>query len=180
MLTEIAFHTYQAVDIATKDGRKFLQKVIRDNNAPVGRWGRGWSAYASGETDWKIEFRRNVEGEKGCPDVWVTVRTSETVRRSGKTGSHRTFSDAEPVYIPEPVRMSSTSNSRTNQIARALLDGHTVEIELSRGSTNSSQHGIGFIHLQISQQYPGGSVTLDTTTFVHGKCVCSGSVDCGR
>jgi hypothetical protein len=177
MLTETAAHTSQAIDTSTKDGRKFLQKVIRDNNASG--WRGGWSAYASGETDWFVEFRRNVEGEIGCPDVWVTVRTSETVRRCGKTGSHRTFSDAEPVTIPEPVRLSSTSNSRTNQIARALLDGHTVEIEISRGSTNSSQHGIGFIHLQISQ-YPAGSVTLDTTTFVHGKCVCSGSVDCGR
>ena len=172
--TETAPHTFQTVEIDSTAGRKFLRKIIRDND--TADWSDRWIARASVQTDWRLEFDRTIRGEVGEPDTIIVVRTDVHVRIHGNRGTAvKSFHDAEPVMLPEPARLTITSG--LNDLAWLLSQpGCSISIHVSAGSTHSSHYGLGFYALTVRTKNLTG-VEIGETITKDGRTICAGPVD---
>jgi hypothetical protein len=164
-------NTRQILSLDTKDGKRFLRKVIRDNEQAS--WNQGWIIRARREDGWRLSFDRTIAGKVGQPDLNVSVVTDYRIPSRGKWGAHSSFSDDKPVTIHEPNYLTATTH-RTNSMAFFIAEGWRLELCTNRGSTNSSRHGIGFIELQAYKNHYLAPVTIDQTTVINGQVVCSG------
>jgi hypothetical protein len=160
--------TTQRID-NDKARAKFLRRVMREE---------GWSLRADGEDGWKIVFSRTIKGEPGSPNVTVKVELDDTVSVRGYWGNQKSFEDAETVFVPKPTYLC-LDRSDLHIAAKFLAEGSHLYILGSAGSSNSSKHGIAFVSLHAQFKGTGGSVTIGgITTYVNGRCVCSGEVGC--
>lgn len=169
--------TYQAISIDSKAGRAFLRKVARSTGLP---WSEEWSLHASEDTDWHVVFQRRITGDVGEPDQYVEVSTDSVVTFSGRTGTFRTFSDSEEVTVPHCTRVSlSGQDCRT--AAKFLADGGwRLCVTHSGGSTSSSKHGLGFIHLDLERRNSDSWDILSIgshSVFVKGVHVVRGAAE---
>lgn len=135
--------TRQTIQLASKEGKAFLRKVIKHNATCSMR--EDWSLRASPATDWKVVFERTIPGEVGEPDEEVIVTTDQVVTIYGKTGAVKSFDDSQEVIVCEPRRVNL--NGETPLAAKLLLDGFSLEVHCSSGSTSSSRHGLSFYTL---------------------------------
>jgi hypothetical protein len=174
--------TRQTVESGTKEGRKFLRKVIRENMEL--RWNEEWKVRADEFTGWKLEFRRDVKAdEAGNADREIRVQTDIEIRNNVKSGSAKTFHDSQEVTIPD-VQSVNMSGPKLAMVVGLILDGYRLELNSSRGSQNSSKHGIGEVSLDVTRRintrngdsFPGYPLTVCTTTTVNGRTVSCGSV----
>ena len=166
----MATDTFQTVSIDTPAGRRLLRRI-------AGRSGEGWRFRADDSTGWRVVFSREIDGAPGDPRVTVTVETDAEIYVDGhRTGpAVQSFDDCEPVTVPA-ARYVSGWGGACRTAAYLLADGWRLSVDHSAGSVSSSRHGLAFVRLEAYR--PGGmiSATIDTTTFVHGSPVCSGSV----
>lgn len=173
--------TFQTVDLATKDGAKFLRRVIRDNRESFSSVSSGWRVFARACDDWNLEFCRTIEGNLGDPDRAVVVRTDTTVRLSGKHGQVRTFHDSQEVYVREPRRLYLGSTDCA-ALAQLLLDDSSARLAIvsSAGSTHSSKYGLSFHYFEAEIKRRGqhiGFAKLGGDTVCNGEVICSGAID---
>lgn len=170
--------TLQRVELDTKEGKRFLRRVIRENEEL--RCNEMWSVDACPAQGWKLRFYRTVKGDIGDPDREVEVMTDETVGipRESECGEVKAFEDSQPVIIPHPTRLW-LNMSPVSTLAEHLAKGGKVRIEASAGSTTSSCSGLAFLTLDLTSRCKTGRtscVTLSQTVFINGRTVCSGAV----
>lgn len=149
------------------DRDKFLRRVIRDDC---------WTMQARAANGWKITFARTIKGGPGDADCEVIVVLSDKITLTGHFGKHRSFSDADEVFIPTPqcVRLRYSS---VKTLAKFLLDGSNIAIHGSSGSTESSKLGIATLKILASVKDCGDSVMIGhESIYVHGKTIVCGSV----
>jgi hypothetical protein len=170
--------TYQSVALATKEGKAFLRKVLRDNERAG--WSDGWTADARESDGWRVDFSRTIKGETGEPDASVNVRTDLVVMLSGKTGAEvASFSDSRPVCVPRPKRLFMHGSDATALVSLLIHGADRLTIHSSSGSTSSSEHGLAFAHLGVrvhGEQYSEVQVG-GTTVYKDGGRIVSGSID---
>jgi hypothetical protein len=162
-------NTLQSASLDTNTGRNLLRKIVRHTPTHNDEW----TLRAGENTDWKVVFTRRIQGELGEPDSEVVVETDSTVRIVGETGRRRPFHDAEEVTVPATRRIGLWCRDSA-MVAQFLLDGWSLEVQHSAGSTHSSQHGMAWSSLRLVK----GLATLTVgfpTIYVHGVQVCSGS-----
>jgi len=170
--------TYQSVDLASKEGKAFLRKVLRDNDNSG--WSDGWNANARSCDDWRLDFSRTIRGKVGEPDVAVNVRTDLTVSLSGKTGpAVQSFHHSKPVCVPTPRRLFLHGTDTSALVALLLRGTDRLTICSSGGSTSSSEHGLAFIHLdaKLSDERYSTVQVGGTTVYKDGHRLVSGAVD---
>ena len=153
---------------AGNDRAKFLRKVLRES---------GWTISARKESDWNIRFHRTIRGKIGEPDVEVDVIMDDHVYIQGRFGNVRSFSDSEEVYIPEPTRIH-LSYASVHTVAKMLLDGCSLYVLGSAGSTNSSKHGLAFLSLECRLKGIDDRITIGhPSVYVNGRVVICGTVE---
>jgi hypothetical protein len=168
--------TFTICHIDTPDGKKFLRKVVRENESLDSS--QAWCCRAHTGTNWKLEFRRTIKGEIGDPERTVTVMTDVEVRVDYKAGEKQSFSDSKPVYLIGCTGIWLNSydlpvlcNLLRQKNCRVWVTGHA-------GSSSSSQHGLSFYDLQVKTSDLGGNVHIgNQTVAVNGRQVISGSVE---
>lgn len=161
--------TIQSASLDTNTGKGLLRKIVR--HRPT--WNDEWTLHAGESTDWKVVFTRRTRGELGNPDTEVVVETDSAVRQQGKTGLVRSFHDSEEVTVPQ-TRWISLWACDTATVAKFLLDGWSLEVTHSAGSTSSSQEGIAFSYLSLVKGCQKVEIG-GQTTYVRGQQVCSGA-----
>jgi len=168
--------TYTLCKTGTPEGKKFLRKIIRDNSNC--RYREDWSVRASLETEWRLEFRRTINGEIGDPEKVITVMTDEKVSVNYQSGDKKSFEDSQAVTIL-PCRYISLSGSDVKTLCFMMLqDGFRISAEASSGSTSSSKHGISVYTLRVKTQQLCGTVEIGHHSMaVNGNRVISGSVE---
>ena len=171
--------TIQRVELDTKDGKKFLRRVIRDNQ--TFDWDEEWRIDARPSTEWKLRFYRTQKGELGDGDNDIEVQTEHAVRLPSEreTGDVKSFSDSQSVFVPRPLSLL-ISSCDVATVAQFLLDGYSLRIEASAGSSNSSEFGLSFIYVLLQKRKPDGrtlTVQLQGDTVAKdGRPICSGAV----
>lgn len=177
MLTETTpATTFTICKLETPEGKKFLRRVIRENES-LG-WDECWSCRAHTGTDWRLEFTRTIKGEVGDPERTVTVRTDMVVRIDYKAGDKQSFSDSKPVYLIGCTGIWLRGSELS--VLCNLLRGTNPRVWVvgSAGSTSSSQHGLSFYDLHVGNKELGGDVCVGHgTVAVNGRRVCSGTVE---
>ena len=161
--------TIQQASLDTNTGKGLLRKIVRHKSTSNDEW----TLHASEAEHWKIVFTRKTRGELGDPDTEVVVETDSAVRQRGKTGLVRSFHDSEEVTVPQ-TRWISLWACDTATVAKLLLDGWSLEVTHSAGSTNSSREGIAFSYLSLVKGCQGVEIG-GQTVYVRGKQVCSGA-----
>jgi len=173
MTTVESTFTVQALELASKDGQKFLRRIIsKDEN---------WSASAYASDNWQLTFTRTIKGEHGEPDRHVEVLTD---CRIGQPAERRigcevqSFHDSKPVYVPRPRRLF-VDNSDCTALAVLLLRGSRLRVEASPGSTSSSYVGLAWLSLEATlPEAPYSGLQIGgSTMFVEGRQIVSGIVD---
>ena len=172
--------TMQRIELDSKDGKKFLRRIVRDNDKV--NWDEEWRAHAASDTEWKLRFYRTQKGEIGDADAEIEVQTGETIGLPGKRsiGNVLSFDDAEPVYVAPPKRLHLSGRDAAT-VAQFIADGYTIKIEASAGSSNSSRHGLAFYYVLMTKRHAdtGRYVTVqlyDHTVTKDGQVLCSGNV----
>jgi len=151
-----------------KDRDKFLRKVLRED---------GWTIVARRSEDWKLVFQKTIRSVVGEPDVSVSVRIDDAVSVRGKYGNVQSFSDSDVVFVPPPNYVRLTYGS-VHTVAKMLLEGCSLCILGSSGSTNSSKHGLAFLSLECSVKGCNDSVIIGhQSVYVRGKMIICGSVE---
>jgi len=175
-------NTKSTVSYDSKEGKRFLRKVIRENKA-----GAGWCARASarnmteeyGSESWAVSFEREVPPKNvGDASVEVEVTTDFCIRVSpSQFGTKASFSDAKEVNVPRPTTAFFMYGD-VAALALAIINGCDVNIEASHGSTNSSQHGIGTTSVRVSDRKNRCTYTIgNDTMYVNGSRVISGAAE---
>lgn len=171
MLTTIETSTRQTVAIDSQDGRKLLRGIMRNPDQ--------WRGRADDSTGWNLHFVRTIPGDVGEPDTTVTVATDCQLKPFGKTETTETIDgQTVTVRIPECKRIHF-DRYHIAMVCRLLADRWTLDARYSFGSLNTSALGIGYhsitAHPDKSNHYQ--YVTVDTTTFQHGRKLTSGAMD---
>jgi len=168
--------TMQRVALDSKEGRKFLRRVVRDQNESS--YDERWSARASVETDWQFMFTRKVVGPIGDADQYVEVQTDIPCRCTHQGGTKRSFSDADEVQTVTPRRVWIDGGSAAI-VAKLALDGWRFRVEVSSGSTISSRLGLAFYSLEASTPsicYASLTIGGETIT-ANGRTITSGAIE---
>ena len=177
MMTEtVDDTTFRICHLETPEGKKFLKKVVRENQDLD--WQECWSVRAHTGTHWKLEFKRTIKGEIGDPERTVTVMTDMEVRVDYQPGEKQSFSDSKAVYLIgctginlRGSDLAVLCNLLRHKNPRVWVIGHA-------GSTSSSQYGLSFYELQVKTDDLGGNVSIGShTVAVNGRRVISGSVE---
>jgi len=166
--------TLQLLAVAGKDGRAFLRRVVKGCN------GEDWRVRASATSDWRLVFRRVVKGAVGEPDVDVEVHTDVEIcfPGDGCFGKRQSFFDSQPVTVVRPQSVF-LSGSDVSALAKLLLDGCSLSITASAGSTRSSEHGLSFYTLGVGLPDAPHSVLAigGETVAKDGRTLVAGAVD---
>ena len=167
--------TLQTIAIDSKEGRRFLRRVMRDAHETEEQW----AVTASPETEWRFKFFRTEKGRIGDPDRLIEVMTDELCKTPSdrSLGFRKPFGDAQPVPVCRPVKVWFRG-STAMAFAKLLLDGARFEITASAGSSHSSQHGLAFYSLAANLpdiRYDSLSLGGQTVT-KDGYVVISGAV----
>lgn len=139
-----ATQTVQAVASDSPDWKRFLKRVIRDNEESP--YGNGWLIRASAATEWRLQFEKTIRGKLGEADAHIEILTNCKVSRRGKYGNISSFSDSKPVIVLEP-RYICIHSSEASVVCRLLLDGASLVVCASAGSSASSEYGLAFYNL---------------------------------
>lgn len=176
-------HTFNSVDLETRDGKKFLRRVIRENETLSSLHSEQWTAHASPETQFTLEFYRRVRGNVGDAEQEIRVRTTTKFSLYYEAGEKQSFYDSDPVILL-PCRGVYLGATDTMRLCYFLKeDGVRLSIEGHAGSTSSSKHGIAFYAIHINwKSLPGhGGIQIGSESIsVKGIPVCSGSVNLYR
>ena len=178
-MTATLRNTKSTVSHDSKEGKRFLRKVIREN-----KQGAGWCARASvrnmtekyGNEYWAVSFEREVPPKNvGDASVDIEVTMDFCIRVSpSHFGTKASFSDAKEVNIPRPTTAFFMYGD-VAALALAIINGCDVSIEASHGSTNSSQHGIGTTSVRTLDRKNRCTYTIgNDTMYVNGSRVISG------
>lgn len=138
--------TRSKIQIESKDGKKFLRRVMSD--AVKLSYDERWQARANSETEWKIEFSRTVKPKSvGDPEDLIVVETDCKVSLPSdhKIGMVKSFSDSKEVMVRRPTRL--WLNGETPLLARLMAEEWRFEIVATGGSTSSSEYGLSFYYL---------------------------------
>lgn len=168
--------TRQAIKTDSKDGKAFLNKVIRECKSSSRRW--EVSADTTDPAQWKAIFTCTIKGNTGDPDVDVRVRTDITIRviQSQFNKVHKEGSGYTDVVVP-PVKGLDISYSDVIHFCDCVIAGCSFSIDCSCGSQSSSAHGIVMLGLRAHNHKRGYSVRVGHDTWVvQGDQVCFGSV----
>lgn len=167
--------TASVLDLDTKEGKKFLRRVLRNRHEE-------WRLSARESEEWRVLFWRRVPArDAGDRDGYVSVPTDIFVKQYGNTGHGvKPFDDARPVTVPKCTSVTLHEwDVRT--VAKLLLDGPWgFEVSHSAGSTSSSQYGLAFIRLSLHQRTGGDwhEVQIGSeSVFIHGSRIVAGSCD---
>jgi hypothetical protein len=174
---KIMSNTFTICNLSTPEGKKFLRRVIRQNDSLGYR--EAWDVTASPSTDWRLEFARCVKGEIGDEERIVTIRTDLHVRCDYKPGDKESFSDCKPVYLCG-CRYLRLDSGHTQTLCHLLLNKKpSVWVKGHAGSASSSQFGISFYDVHVSwEELKHRDVVIGyQTVAVNGRRVCSGSVE---
>lgn len=168
--------TIQRVYSESKDGKAFLRRVIRDC---LSYSDEQWAVCADESTGWKLKFYRTVRGNVGDPDAVVEVQTDIEVGypSSSRFGMVKTFHDSSEVEVPR-IRRLYVRGSDAAVIAALVLNGSTLHMEASAGSTSSSHLGLAFYRLTASVKgVPHSAVAVGTDTVCRdGKPIIQGAI----
>lgn len=168
--------TFTICKLETPEGKKFLRRVVRENDTlPMFD---GWSARAHTGTHWKLEFRKTIKGEIGDPERTITIMTDMEVRVDYKAGDKQSFEDSKSVYLIgctgiwlRGTELNVVCNLLRQKNPRMWVCGHA-------GSSASSQHGISFYELRMKTDDLGGNVSVGHhSVAVNSRRVISGSVE---
>lgn len=176
MVTTIDPHTFQTFKHNTVEGRKFLKRVIRENENLD--YSEQWSVRANPGTDWRLEFRRVFKEELGDPERIVTLMSDVTVWVY-RPETRQSFADSEPVVICG-CRYISIHAIRDVAVLCSLMchDDFRIYAESSSGSTSSSKFGISTYYLEAQTKQLHGKVRIGNETMaVNGRRVISGSIE---
>lgn len=159
--------TLQSIEVDSKDGRTFLRKVQKQG---------GWRVYAGDRTEWKVQFRKTINGDVGEPDEEIEVMTDLHIGRSGKFGMSQSFGDSKPVMVCTPYAIHL--DHEVLIFAKLALDGWRFTVEACSGSTSSSEFGLAFYRLTARHTDCGYStITLGgQSVSKDGRCICSSAV----
>lgn len=177
MMTETEeTHTFTVCHIDTPAGKKFLRRVMKDN--ADSSWDESWGVRCGPHSEWKIEFRRTLKGEIGDPERTVVVMTDYKIPVYYEPGERKSFSDSKPVWLC-PCKGIWLNRTDVGVLCSLLLHKDIrISVEGHAGSTSSSEHGISFYYLEAKSPSLGGCVRFGSETVaVHGRRVCSGSVE---
>lgn len=174
-------HTFASISIDSKEGQKFLRRVIRENESLNSD--EQWTAHASRETDFTLEFYRRIRGSVGDAEQEIRVRTSTQFSLRYRPGNESYAGDS-PVLLVECHRVYF-GHTDTSTLCYFLKqhDGIRLSIEGHRGSTSTSKHGLSFYN--VSAHWPAlpkytGIMIGQETIAINGRSVMSGSVDLHR
>lgn len=170
----IAGNTVQTISADSVEGKRFL-RAVRDRDYAMDAM---WKVRASAATDYKLEFSREIAGGIGEPNKYVTVLTDIYVSgmKHVETQTKQSFSDSKPVLVLAP-RSIWLNWSTVKLLAKFILDGATLNVSASAGSTASSEHGLAFYSLEARfGAFADVSIGGETIT-VNGKVICQGVVD---
>lgn len=177
-------HTYDVLQEENqKEWKKFMRRVIRDNEKFDHK--ESWKIEADERnTSQKVTFYRYCKpAQIGDPEVRITIDTDMPLSMrcsrafSGGWGEGKPFDDAKPVYLPKPRGFMVTSSYDVSTIADAMSRGWRLKVSGERGSTNSSEYGLGFYRLNLVSRHGNFSeVTVDSTVTINGRVVIAGSV----
>lgn len=160
--------TMQKIEIATKDGKKFLRKVMRED---------GWDCYARKAEGWTLTFRKEIKAKQvGDPDSQILVETDCILGERGNTGRTQAFHDAEPVDVPAATRMR-LSTGDTSLMAKLLMADMKPVISYSAGSVHSSRHGLAFVSLRMTDRLTYGGVSFGETIYKDGQVLTIGPAE---
>lgn len=173
-------HTFASVSLETKEGQKFLRRVIRENETLSSD--EQWTAHASRETDFTLEFYRRVRGNIGDAEQEIRVRTFTQFSLRYRAGE-ASFAGDNPVMLVDCHRVYF-GNGDTSILCYFLKhDGIKLSIEGHRGSTSTSKHGLSFYHVSAHwpalPKYTGITIGHESIA-INGRPVMSGSVDLHR
>lgn len=180
LTTEPVSHTFASISIDSKDGQKFLRRVIRENESLNSD--EQWTAHASRETDFTLEFYRRIRGRVGDAEREIRVRTLTQFSLRYKPGNESYAGDS-PVMLVECLRVHFGHTDTSTLCYFLKNDGIKLSIEGHRGSTSTSKHGLSFYHVSAHwpalPKYTGITIGSETVA-INGRSVMSGSVDLHR
>lgn len=164
----------ETIDHRSKQGKSLLRSIVRCSEL----YPHSWALRASKAGLWRIRFERCVRGKSGQPDSYCTAVLDSKVIQHGRVGWVRPFDDASEVVVPE-CQSIFLAHDDCKLAAQFLLDGWTLAVVASCGSTSSSAHGISTLSLHA---YPpflvGTSVVIGGQTLVvNGHRVICGACD---
>jgi hypothetical protein len=170
--------TLQRVQAASKEGKAFLRRVIRDSQDSSRD--SDWTVSANEATEWQLKFYRTIKGTIGNPDAEVEVQTDIAVGYPNDRmfGRVKSFSDSAEVYVPRITRLC-VHGMDVAVIATFVLDGSSLHMEASAGSTSSSEHGLAFYSLTASMRgLSWSSVSIGSDTVCKdGRPIIRGAID---
>ena len=163
-------YTAQSVDVATPEGKKFLKKILKQDDWKIR------IAHTAGK--WQsVRAVRTVRGQLGEPDARVDVQLSGIeVMQCGRPGSQQSFSDSKPVDVVQPTRVCLTGSGEVRAFIECAINGARFRVSCSSGSTNSSEYGLSFYSLDADFGTYDFGIGGETIA-MNGRTLVCGAVD---
>jgi len=154
METTVAEQTRQSVSFASKEGKRFLRKCLREEFGHDG-WIVTIRPGITPADAPDVEFYREIPGELGTPNAEVRVYLSDAPIRGF---DHRCVLTYE-----------------ANAMVRLMLDGWRIYLGRANSSPASVVHDVRTRSIRAEFGYT--SVAISTSVFVGTRAVMRGSVD---